>query len=144
MTFTPDEEQRIEAAIAEAERMTSGEIRLHIEDHCNEDALNHARKAFNMLEMRHTTERNAVLIYVALIDHQVAIYGDESIHQTVGLTYWASIIGIVTKHAREGDLVTGLVEAILELGRILKKYYPYQDDDIDELDNTISYGNRTT
>ena len=143
MTFTPDEEQRIEAAITEAERMTSGEIRLHVEDHCNEDALSHARKAFGKLRMHQTSERNAVLIYVALVDHQIAIYGDEGIHSTVGLNYWASLIEIVTGHARRGDLASGLVEAIHELGRILKKYYPYQDDDVDELDNTISYGNRT-
>ena len=142
MTFTPDEEQRIEAAIAEAERMTSGEIRLHVEDHCNEDALTHARKAFDKLKMHRTAERNAVLIYVALIDHQVAIFGDEDIHHTVGLNYWTSLIEIVTNHARKGDLTSGLVEAILELGRILKKYYPYQDEDVDELDNAISYGNR--
>jgi uncharacterized membrane protein len=144
MIFTPDEEQRIEAAIAEAERLTSGEIRLHVEDHCNEDALNHARKAFDKLEMHRTADRNAVLIYVALIDHQIAIYGDEGIHHTVGLNYWARLIEMVSSHARQGDLVTGLVEAILELGHILKKYYPYQDDDVDELDNTISYGNRNS
>lgn len=144
MTFTPDEEQRIEAAVAEAERMTSGEIRLHVDDHCNEDALNHARKAFEKLGMHRTSDHNAVLIYVALIDHQIAIYGDEDIHHTVGLNYWTSLIEIVTSHARQGDLVTGLIEAILELGSILRKYYPYQVDDVDELENTISYGNRTT
>ncbi len=143
MTFTPDEEQRIEAAIAEAELMTSGEIRLHVEDHCHEDALTHARKAFDKLGMHRTSERNAVIIYVALVDHQIAIYGDEGIHSTVGLNYWASLIEIVTGHARQGDLVAGLVEAIHELGRILKKYYPYQDGDVDELDNAVSYGNRT-
>jgi uncharacterized membrane protein len=142
MTFTHDEEQRLEAAIAEAESMTSGEIRLHVEDYCNEDALTHARKAFDRLGMNRTADRNAVMVYVALIDHQVAIYGDEGIHQTVGLNYWASLIEIVTAHARKGDLVSGLTEAILELGRILKRYYPHQDDDVDELDNTISYGNR--
>lgn len=142
MTFTPDEEQRIEDAIAEAERMTSGEIRLHVEDHCHEDALTRARKAFDLLGMHRTTDRNAVLIYVALVDHQVAIYGDEGIHHTVGLNYWAGLIDVVVGHARNGDLAAGLVEAILKLGQILKKYYPHQDDDIDELDNTISYGNR--
>lgn len=142
MTFTPDEEQRIEAAIADAEQMTSSEIRLHVEDHCHEEALTHARKAFEKLGMHQTSERNAVLIYVALIDHQVAIYGDEGIHHTVGLNYWAKLVDIIVGHARTGDLTGGLVEAILELGRILKKYYPYQDDDVDELDNTISYGNR--
>jgi uncharacterized membrane protein len=106
--------------------------------------LNHARKAFDKLGMHRTSERNAVLVYVAMLDHQVAIYGDEGIHQTVGINYWSGLIEIITGHARKGDLVSGLCEAILELGRILKKYYPYQDDDVDELDNAISYGNRIT
>ena len=142
MTFTPAEEARIEAAIALAEGMTSGEIRLHVEDHCHGDALAHARRSFDRLGMHQTEERNAVLIYVALADHQVAIYGDEGIHSTVGLNYWAGLIEIIIGHARLGDLTSGLEEAILELGNILKKYYPFQHGDVDELDNAISYGKR--
>ena len=139
MTFSPSEEQRFEAAITQAELMTSGEIRLHVEDHCREDALNHARKAFERLEMHKTADRNAVLLYLALMDHKVAIYGDHGINSTVGLQYWSAVVDIVTSHARKGDLVTGLEQAILEIGRILKTYYPYSDDDVNELTNTITY-----
>jgi uncharacterized membrane protein len=142
MTFSPSEEQRLEAAIAEAEMMTSGEIRLHIEDHCHEDPLNHARKAFERLEMHKTVDRNAVLLYVALMDHKLAIYGDHGINSTVGINYWASIVDLITDHARKGDLVSGLEKGILNLGNILKKYYPYRDGDVNELENTITYHRR--
>ena len=145
MALSEAEIKRLESAISEAEKMTSGEIRLHIEDHCEKDPLQHARKAFERLGMHKTADRNGVLLYIALLDHKVAIYGDKGINSTVGLQYWSSIIEIITAEARNGDLVTGLEKALLELGTLLKKYYPYQHGDTNELDNTITYdGNGTS
>lgn len=144
MTFTEAEVKRLEYAISEAEKMTSGEIRLHIEDHCSVDPLTYARKAFERLGMHKTADRNAVLLYLAILDHKVAIYGDKGINNTVGLNYWSSIIEIITTDARNGDLVSGLEKALLEIGTVLKKYYPYKEGDTNELDNTITYQRHST
>jgi len=140
--FSPDDETRIERAISEAERQTSSEIRIHVEQVCNEDTLVHARKIFHTLKMHKTEERNAVLLYVALDDHKLALYGDEGIHATLGVRYWSNIIDIIVRKARDGDLAGGIVDGIEQLGQVLKKYYPYTDGDIDELDNAISYGSK--
>lgn len=137
--FSPEDENRIEAAIAEAERMTSGEIRIHVEKRCPDDALTRARHVFGRLQMHETAERNGVLLYVALEDHKLAVYGDEGIHATVGLNYWAGVIDVIVRKGRNGDLSGGLVDGILQIGTILKKYYPYQTDDQNELDNAVSY-----
>jgi uncharacterized membrane protein len=138
--FTPEQVQAIETAISEAERQTSGEIRIHIDDHCPGDALNRARVLFNSLGMTETVDRNGVLLYIAIEDHKLAIYGDIGIHATVGLNYWAGIIDLITQHARKGDLAGGIVEGIHGLGQVLKKYFPYSQDDVNELHNTISFG----
>lgn len=139
--FTPEQVQAIETAISEAERQTSGEIRIHVEDHCSGDALNRARLLFNSLGMTETEDRNGVLLYIAIEDHTLAIYGDIGIHATVGLNYWAGIIDLITQHARKGDLSGGVVEGIHALGQVLKAYFPYRHDDVNELHNTISFGN---
>lgn len=137
--FTPDEEARIEAAITEAEQMTSGEIRLHVEKYCPDDALTRARHVFSLLEMHETADRNGVLLYVALEDHKLAVYGDEGIHATVGVNYWAGVVEVIVRHVREGEVAEGMIAGILQIGSVLKKYFPYQTDDVNELDNSISY-----
>lgn len=137
--FTPEQEERIEAAISNAERMTSGEIRIHVEKTCPDDALSRARHVFDALEMYNTQDRNGVLLYIALEDHKLAIYGDEDIHSTMGVNYWAGVIELIVSHFLKKDIAGGIEAGIMELGRILKKYYPYQTDDTNELDNAISY-----
>lgn len=140
--LSTDDERRIEQAITDAELQTSGEIRIHIELVCNEDTLVHTRKIFHTLKMEQTADRNAVLLYVSLEDHKLAIYGDEGIHATLGVKYWSNIIDIISAKARDGDLAGGIVDGIAQLGDVLKKYYPFATDDIDELDNAISYGSK--
>lgn len=140
--FTPEQALAIETAISEAERQTSGEIRIHVDDHCRGDALNRARLLFDQMGMNQTEDRNGVLLYIALDDHKLAIYGDIGIHATVGLNYWAGIIDLITRHAHQGDIVKGLIEGIHALGQVLKIYFPYQHDDVNELQNTISFSNQ--
>ena len=74
--FGKSNQKIIEDAIKEAEKATSGEIRLHVENHCSKNVLDRASEVFSLLEMHKTTERNGVLFYLALKDKQFAIIGD--------------------------------------------------------------------
>ena len=71
------------AAIQEAEKNTSGEIRVHIEAHTDEDHYEHALKVFAELKMHKTELRNGVLFYVAVNDHKFVILGDQGINDKV-------------------------------------------------------------
>ena len=87
--FDQEEQALIAKAIREAERCTSGEIRVYVESRCSYmDALDRAVELFGQMGMQSTKERNAVLVYVAVKDHQLAVFGDEGIHQKVGSEYW--------------------------------------------------------
>ena len=87
--FSQEENERIVASIRQAEQATSGEIRVYIESHCRfVDPLDRAAELFFGLKMEKTEQRNAVLVYIALKDHQFALFGDEGIHQKVGTEYW--------------------------------------------------------
>src|SRR5258705_9474175 len=87
--FTSEQREHIVEAIQSAERRTSGEIRVFVESRCSYiDALDRAVEIFQSLKMYETAERNAVLIYVALKDRQLAVFGDAGIHQKVGDEYW--------------------------------------------------------
>jgi len=140
--LTPSEESEIIGAIRKAENQTSGEIRVHLEPHCKKEAMAHAIEIFKILHMNNTKNSNGVLIYVAVNDHTLAILGDKGIDEVVPNDFWESTKDIIISHFKKGNTKNGLVEGILKAGEQLKKYFPYTSDDIDELPNTISIGEK--
>lgn len=140
--FTPEEKERILDAIRQAEQRTSGEVRLFIESHCRfVDALDRAKEIFYKLEMEKTAERNASLIYVAVKDRQVAVFGDEGIHQRVGQKYWEEEVNKMLVNFKQQHLADGLVLCISDIGEALHQHFPYdRDTDKNELPDEIIFG----
>ncbi len=137
--FTKEQQEDIRLAILNAELDTSGEIRVHIENTCTGDALDRALAIFNKLEMDKTENRNGVLIYLAVKNRKFVIIGDKAIHEVVTENYWDSTKNMMLNHFRENQFTEGLVAAITETGKKLKKYFPYQTDDVNELSDEISF-----
>lgn len=138
--LTAEEEQEIVSAIGTAEKNTSGEIRVHIEKETSIAAIDRAVEVFQKLNMENTRERNGVIIYIAVKSHQFAIYGDKGINEKVADDFWDCTKDVMMKHFKEGNFKQGLIEGILNAGEQLKKHFPFQDDDTDELSNEISKG----
>ena len=137
--FTKEEQQKIVAAIKEAELNTSGEIRVHIENHCKEEALERAAEVFYDLKMNHTAARNGILFYLAVKDRKFAIIGDEGINKEVEHDFWNDIKDEMIYNFKENKFAEGLIAGILKCGDKLKEYFPYQNDDINELSDEISF-----
>lgn len=133
-------QEEIVAAIKQAELDTSGEIRVHLESQCPSDPLQRAVYIFNYLKMYKTQARNGVLIYVAVESRKFAIIGDAGINNAVPENFWDSIKEKMAHAFSQGDYVQGISEAIREAGLSLKKYFPYQSDDINEQPDEISFG----
>ena len=138
--LTKKEEEEIVEAIRVAEKNTSGEIRVHLEKKITNDAIDRAVEVFNELKMYNTKDANGVLIYVAVKSKQFAICGDNGINKVVPSDFWESTKNIMASHFQNGNFKQGLVDGILKAGEQLKKYFPYQDDDTNELSNEISKG----
>ncbi len=136
--LSKEEEQEIVQAIVEAEKNTSGEVRVHIENHSNKTPLERAQEVFFELKMEATNDRNGVLFYVSVTDKKFAIIGDQGINELVATDFWNATKEIVLNHFKQGSFKQGLVEGILSAGNQLKAYFPYQSDDEDELSNEIS------
>jgi uncharacterized membrane protein len=139
MFFTKEEQQNIVAAIKEAELNTSGEIRVHIENHCKKESLERAAELFYELKMDHTAARNGILFYLAVKDRKFAVIGDEGINKNVEHDFWNEIKDEMTTHFKEKQFAEGLITGILKCGEKLKKHFPYQDDDVNELSDEISF-----
>lgn len=137
--FNEEEEKRIVHAITEAEKETSGEIRVHIEPKCKDDAFARAKEVFQKHKMHQTKHHNGVLVYVATDDKKIAIFGDKGIHDHVGQSFWDDTLELMTNHFKSGNFETGLVEAIAQIGHKLKHRFPHEIGDKNELNNDISY-----
>lgn len=138
--LSPKEEQEIVEAIQIAEKNTSGEIRVHIEATANKEVYDRAIEVFDLLEMNATKDRNGVLLYVAVVDKKFVIYGDEGINHIVGQDFWDTTKDVIQQHFKKQDFKQGIVEGVLAAGEALKKHFPWQEDDENELSNEISKG----
>ena len=140
--FDVEETRVIVEAIQKAESMTSGEVRLFVESKCSYmDAIDRATELFFQLQMQKTDDRNAVLVYVAMKDRQLAVFGDEGIHKKVGNDYWKKEVDKMIRNFNREDYAEGLKEIILDIGEALTKYFPYnKNTDKNELPDDIVFG----
>ena len=136
-----EEDRRVVNAIKQAELNTSGEIKVHIENHCKGDVEKRSLFVFNRLKLNETKLRNGVLIYLAVKDRKFAILGDEGINKVVEDGFWNDVKDMMLSHFKEGRFAEGLEEGIQRCGEKLKTYFPYQSDDINEIPDDISYEN---
>jgi uncharacterized membrane protein len=140
--FAHDEKAQLVEAIQLAEQRTSGEVRVYVESHCRYvDALDRAKEVFNSLKMGETELRNATLVYVAVKDRQVAVYGDAGIHEKVGQLYWEEAVNKMMVAFRQQSLTNGLLQIIKDIGEALHYYFPYDSTtDKNELPDDIVFG----
>lgn len=138
--FTDEQKKQIVSAIEEAEKNTSGEIRLHVEMRCHGDIMKRAAKVFDKLRMQCTELRNGVLFYMAISDRQFAIIGDKGINDKVPEGFWNDIEKHMSELFAKGQFTEGVTDGIRMAGEQLKKHFPYQSDDVNELSDEISFG----
>ena len=142
-SFFPEEETRlIVKAIRHAEQHTSGEVRVFVESRCSwMDAMDRAAEIFFSLKMDKTEQRNAVLIYVAIKDRQLAVFGDEGIHQKVGTGYWNKLVKEMLSSFNKEDYARGIADCAIQVGEALHTHFPYErDTDKNELPDEIVFG----
>ena len=136
--FSNQEKEQIMAAIEEAERQTSGEIRVHVEEGYGKDPIDRAKEVFEKLGMTKTGLRNGVLIYLATKEHRFAIIGDQGIDRVVPAGFWEGIkeqMGLLFKESR---FVEGVCYGVRSVGQHLATNFPYQSGDVNELSNEVS------
>ncbi len=137
--FTTEQQHEIVEAIRQAEANTSGEIRVHIENHCRGDIMDRSAMVFNILKMNETAERNGVLIYLAIKDKKFSIIGDEGINKMVEHDFWNDVKDMMAGHFRSGNFTEGIIQGVLRVGEKLKTFFPHKSDDINELSDDITF-----
>ncbi len=140
--FTDEEKQSIIDAVRNAEQRTSGEVRVFVESRCRYvNAIDRAVEIFENLQMQKTELRNATLVYVAIKDRQLAVFGDEGIHQKVGNEYWANEVMKMINAFNRDNIAEGIRQCVLDIGEALAMHFPYdRTTDKNELPDDIVFG----
>ena len=137
--FSKGEVDLIIQSIKKAEQLTSGEIRVHIENSCKKPVLKRAEEVFQKNKMHKTKDHNAVLFYVAVKTKHFAVAGDSGIHEKVAQQFWHDINNLVLQYFSEGKFTEGLCKGIELCGQKLKEYFPIEMNDVNEQSDEISF-----
>ncbi|MBS1747447.1 MAG: TPM domain-containing protein [Bacteroidetes bacterium] len=140
--FSAEEEAKIVEAIRLAEQNTSGELRLYIERKNRfVDPLDRAAEIFMQLKMYETANRNAVLIYVATVHHELAVFADEGIYQKSGQEFWNNAVRNMISEFKKDNYTEGIIDIIQKTGQSLSTHFPYvSSTDKNELPDDIVFG----
>jgi uncharacterized membrane protein len=131
------DDDAIAAAIAAAERTTSGEIRVWVSQRMPDDVVARAAWRFEQLGMQKTRDRNAVLLYFAPKAQKFAVIGDQAIHEKCGQPFWEEVAVEIRMQLRDAKFTQAVVGAVTKVGEVLARHFPRRDDDANELPNRV-------
>lgn len=131
------DDQKIAAAIGEAEKKTSGEIRVFVTERAVENPLLEAEREFLKEGMDKTKLRNGVLIYFAPKSQTYAIVGDKAIHEKCGQPFWEELSDHMAPHLKKNEFTEAILVGIREAGEALARHFPFQEGDRNELPNQV-------
>jgi uncharacterized membrane protein len=140
MHLSEDQQSEVLLAIKQAELKTSGEIRVHVESHCEGHPVDRAKVLFYQLGMDKTDLQNGILLYLAIKDRKYAIIGDKAIDAKVPLEFWETIRDEMRPILAKNEFSRALVLGVNRVGEALIESFPFQKGDINELTNDISFG----
>ena len=134
------DDDRVVAAIRAAERLTSGEIRVFIDDHKAPDPVVAAIAHFERMGMTETAQRNGVLLFVAPLSQSFAIVADTAAHARCGgEATWSRICDEMRSRFAEAP-TAAIVHGVMRIGEALSPHFPRLAGDRNELPDRIERG----
>ena len=134
------DDQQIAEAIAQAEKTTSGEIRVFVSESAVDEPVLEAEKQFVRMGMMKTAQRNGVLIYFAPKSQKYAVIGDKGVHEKCGQKFWEHITEEMTPLLKARKFTEAVVLAVKDIGVALAKEFPPIAGDKNELPNRVERG----
>lgn len=128
----------VKKAIEEAEKETSGEIRVSVARFFWGRVHPAAERTFQRLGMTRTRQRNGILFFIVPSRRRFVVLGDEGIHAKVGQEFWDGIAAAMSKDFKKGDFTDGLIRGIRKAAEGLRAHFPYDAaTDVNELPDDI-------
>ena len=137
--LTAEEDAQVRAAIADAERTTSAEIKVAMVRHCWLSLTAKAQMLFERLGLEDTEQRNCVMILLVVTNREFLIYGDQGIHEKVGQAFWDDVRDVMAEKFHQDAFADGLCEGVRRAGEKLAEFFPWEEGDRNEISDEILY-----
>jgi uncharacterized membrane protein len=135
------DEQRIVRAVAEAERGSRGEVRVHLERRCpGGDALARAAVLYRASRLHTTRDDTGVLLYVARRSRCAAVWSGAGIHPRADAAFWQGVTDAVAKGYRDGSPIDGICRALGVIGDLLRAHVGGGDSAGNEIPDGVTTG----
>jgi len=140
--FSARQLESIKQAVADAEKLTSGEIRVVVRSKCEKglSPKEQAIKDFQTHSLDKTADRTGVLILIILNKKQIEVIGDRGINEKVPNGYWEEVVDLITYGFKQREPVVGINAAVKKVGRLLQEKFPLKSGDVNELPNDVVLG----
>lgn len=139
--FPADGLARIEAAVKDAEKRTSGEMRVEIIRRCDArfhgNIFDQALCEFERAGMTRTRDRTGVLVLVALKERKFQIIADSDIYARLSQAYFDERATRLSAAFRAGTQVDGVCALVRDVGTELARHFPRRPDDVNELPDGV-------
>ena len=137
--LSPEDTARVAAAVTEAEKTTSAEIKVVILTHCWRDIRSKAAQLFLGYGLEKTELRNCVMILLVTTNREFLIYGDKGIHCKVGQGFWDDVRDRMSVLFAEGRHADALCEGVKRAGDKLTQFFPAATGDRNEVSNEVTF-----
>ena len=135
--------ERIKEEIAKVEQNTSGEIKLSVREKrkLHEKLFKQhelAIRDFEKLGIGNTKHKTGVLIFLIFDEKYYDILADEGIHSKIPDSLWTDIESRIIQEFRNEGYLNGILHIIDRIGSILKKEFPREEEDKNEISDDVS------
>ncbi len=108
-----------------------------LQSEIEEEVYQRAIQAFYENKVSITKDRTGIMIFISMLEKKVEILADCGINEKVGKEYWNDLVNALIKQIREGHEIEGIINTIHSCGNSLNKFFPIQEDDINEITNKL-------
>ncbi len=137
--FSGNEKKRIVEWIRKAESGTSAEIRIRVEKRDSKiPVIKQAHRAFCKLGMHKTALKNGVLILLCPNTREFALIGDQGINEKVPENFWQRVVQTMSSNFQKNEFLQGIETALQVIGEDLKRHFPRNVHDQNELSDHVS------
>lgn len=140
--FNKKDLARITQACTEAEKTTSGELRVSIlrkrdKKQTDLSVKDLALQEFYNLKMDETRDKTGILLFILLNERKFQILADEGINEKVSPDTWQAQAEVFTDFFKKKKYTDGVITVLQNMGKILTEYFPIKDDDTNELSDEV-------
>ena len=98
-----------------------------------------AIRAFYEKGLHRTRRKTGVLFFISLLERNVWVLADKGIHEKISQVKLNAFARTISTGIRNGDAAGALVTVIHEAGELLRRHFPIEDGDTNELPDAIIF-----